>query len=46
MKKIFILLFAASFSLVACDKYLDRQPDDALTSDTIWEKRTTTRQYL
>ena len=46
MKKIFILLFAASFSLVACDKYLDRQPDDALTSDTIWEKRTTTMQYL
>ena len=46
MKKIFILLFAASFSLVACDKYLDRQPDDAPTSDTVWEKRTTTRQYL
>ena len=46
MKKIFILLFAASFSLVACDKYLDRQPDDALTSDTIWEKRNTTMQYL
>lgn len=46
MKKIFILIFAASFSLVACDKYLDRQPDDALTSDTIWEKRNTTMQYL
>ena len=46
MKRIFILLFAASFSLLACDKYLDRQPDDALTSDTIWEKRNTTMQYL
>ena len=46
MKKIFTLLFILSLSLVGCDSYLDRQPDDQLTSDTIWEKMGTTRQYL
>lgn len=46
MKKIFILLFVSSLFLVGCDSYLDRQPDDALTSDTIWEKQGTTLQYL
>ena len=46
MKRIFILLSIAALSLTACDSYLDRQPDDALTSDTIWEKRNTTMQYL
>lgn len=46
MKKIFILLFISSLFLSGCDSYLDRQPDDALTSDTIWEKQKTTLQYL
>lgn len=46
MKKIFILLFISSLFLAGCDSYLDRQPDDALTSDTIWEKQNTTLQYL
>lgn len=46
MKKTFILLFISSLFLVGCDKYLDRQPDDALTSDSIWEKSNTTTQYL
>ena len=46
MKRIFILLSIAALSLASCDSYLDRQPDDALTSDTIWEKRNTTMQYL
>ena len=46
MKRIFILIFVSAFFLAGCDSYLDRQPDDALTSDTIWEKRNTTMQYL
>ena len=46
MKKIFVLLFISTLFLAGCDSYLDRQPDDALTSDSIWEKRTTTMQYL
>lgn len=46
MKKIFTLLFILSLSLVGCDSYLDRQPDDQLTSDSIWEKQGTTLQYL
>lgn len=46
MKKIFVLLFISTLFLAGCDSYLDRQPDDALTSDSIWEKRNTTMQYL
>ena len=46
MKKYLILLFVSSLFLAGCDSYLDRQPDDALTSDTIWEKQNTTLQYL
>ncbi len=36
-----VLLLAA-----ACDSYLDRQPDDMLTSENIFEKKNTTQRYL
>lgn len=49
MKKIinisltFIMLLAVCSS---CDAYLDRQPDDQLTSDNIFDKQTSTFKYL
>lgn len=46
MKNIYSLLFIAALFLVGCDDYLNRQPDEQLTSDTIWEKRESTTAYL
>lgn len=34
------------FALVSCDSYLDKQPDDMQTIEGVFEKRTTTQQYL
>lgn len=45
MKKITILLLSV-VAFASCESYLDRQPDDRLTSETIWEKRATTLKYL
>ena len=49
MKNIFKTLFLfliAAVSLSACDSYLDRQPDEPLTSKDIFKKQKTTFQYL
>lgn len=47
MKRIIKSIFLLGLvSLVGCESYLDRQPDDMLTSESIWEKRTTTLKYL
>ena len=46
MKIQFIFPVIGILALAGCDSYLDRQPDDQLTSDSIWEKRNTTTQYL
>ncbi len=39
-------MFAVLFLSAACDSYLDRQPDDMLTSENIFEKKNTTQRYL
>lgn len=48
MKRNNIILFMLmlTFCLASCDKYLDRQPDDALTEEKVFAKRATTEQYL
>lgn len=49
MKNIFktiSLFLAAGAMLCACDSYLDRQPDEPLTSKEIFKKQKTTFQYL
>ena len=49
MKNIFktlILLLTAGALLASCDSYLDRQPDEPLTSENIFKKQSTTLQYL
>lgn len=40
------LLLLAGTLLCACDSYLDRQPDEPLTSADIFKKQRTTLQYL
>lgn len=44
--KIFILFLTAGALLASCDSYLDRQPDEPLTSKDIFKKQKTTYQYL
>ncbi len=39
-------MLAAMFLGTSCESYLERQPDDALTSENIFEKRSTTFKYL
>ena len=47
MKKIFAILSLASTMLIwSCDSYLDRQPDDQLTSENVFQKQKSTFQYL
>lgn len=46
MKKILAIIVLSAVAFVGCESYLDRQPDDMLTSDSIWEKRATTLKYL
>lgn len=45
-KYIIILVSVLSLGLVSCDAWLNRQPDEPRTSENIFEKRTTTFQYL
>ncbi|MEX6691006.1 RagB/SusD family nutrient uptake outer membrane protein [Danxiaibacter flavus] len=40
------LVCCTVFILSGCKKYLDEQPDNLLTSELIWEKRSTTESYL
>ena len=44
--KTFALFLTAGAMLASCDSYLDRQPDEPLTSDNIFKKQKTTLQYL
>ena len=47
MKKyILILISMLSLTMVSCDSWLNRQPDEPMTSENIFEKMLTTRQYL
>ncbi len=48
MKKLLNIftILAVLFFAAACDSYLNRQPDDQLTSENIFDKMSTTRQYL
>lgn len=47
MKKFtYLLIILAATLFSSCEKYLDRQPDDALTSKDIFKKVATTRSYL
>lgn len=48
MKKIIltIAIVITLFSFAGCDSYLDRQPDEALTTDMIFTKESSTRRYL
>lgn len=45
-KYIIILISILSLGMVSCDSFLNRQPDEPQTSENIFEKRTTTFQYL
>ena len=43
----YILLLCASLGIFSsCEDFLDRQEDEVMTFDKIWEKRGTTRQYF
>lgn len=49
MKKnisLIVLLTVVMSAVCSCDSYLDRQPDDQLTSKNIFDKKTTTMRYL
>lgn len=49
MNKFFLYHFficSAALLLGSCAKYLDEKPDNLLTSDLIWQKRSTTESYL
>lgn len=41
-----VLACCISLLFTGCTKYLDEQPDNLLTSDLIWQKRSTTESYL
>ena len=45
-KYIIILISILSLGMSSCDSFLERQPDEPQTSENIFEKRTTTFQYL
>lgn len=45
-KSFYMLCFAAStLTLTSCEDFLDRQEDEKLTFEKIWENRNTTKQY-
>lgn len=39
------LVALSGFLLIACEDFLDRQEDEKLTFEKIWESRNTTKQY-
>lgn len=46
IKSFYILCFAAStLTFTSCEDFLDRQEDEKLTFEKIWENRNTTKQY-
>ena len=44
--KTFALFLTAGAMLASCDSYLDRQPDEPLTSDNIFKKQKTAYEML
>lgn len=44
--RLYIILFIAAFAFAGCESYLDRQPDDQLTSDNLFDKRTSAFKCL
>ncbi len=49
MNKLFIyslLICCTAIALGSCTKYLDEKPDNLLTTDLVWQKRSTTESYL
>ena len=45
-KSFYMLCFAAStLTFTSCEDFLDRQEDEKLTFEKIWENRNTTKQY-
>lgn len=44
--KYMALFFASMGILTSCEDFLDRQEDEVLTFDKIWNKKTTTQQYF
>ena len=45
IKTLCILLATAAMAFTSCDDFLDRQEDEKMTFDKIWESRYTTQQY-
>lgn len=45
IKTLCLLCMTVAMSFISCDDFLDRQEDEKLTFDKIWESRGTTRQY-
>lgn len=39
----YILISACTLMLNSCDAYLDKQPDDAMTMEMIFQKRASTQ---
>ena len=46
MKSKFIIYLMGCLSLTSCNDYLDKQPDDMQTIEGVFEKRSSTEQYL
>ena len=45
-KSFYMICFAAStLTFTSCEDFLDRQEDEKLTFEKIWENRNTTKQY-
>lgn len=44
--RIFVSVLIVGATFTACDDYLDRQPDEQLTQEQIFQKAKTTEQYL
>lgn len=42
----YIKISACILMLTSCDAYLDKQPDDAMTMEMIFQKRASTQKYL
>ena len=46
IKKIFAIALLLSLGATSCDSFLDRQEDETMTFEKIWQQRNTTRQYF
>ena len=46
IKTIFASVLLLSLGATSCDSFLDRQEDETMTFEKIWEQRSTTQQYF